>query len=59
VASGETHAFVWTATSGMVDLGGLMGGGSSVAGAINEDGVIVGYGDDSDGQSHGLMFVPK
>jgi probable HAF family extracellular repeat protein len=38
-----THAFLWTEGLGMVDLGHL-GGGFSQALAINNNGVVVGYG---------------
>lgn len=40
-AEGETHAFVWTPTDGMVDLGTL-GGTFSTAADINNQGYIVG-----------------
>ena len=40
-ASGETHAFLWTQTAGMTDLGTL-GGPSSAAFDINDAGLIVG-----------------
>jgi probable HAF family extracellular repeat protein len=57
-ASGQTHAFLWTAQRGMVDLGKIAGGSYSFASAINEKGQIVGYGDDADGVSHALLFRP-
>jgi probable HAF family extracellular repeat protein len=56
--SGDTHAFVWTAAGGMVDLGTLQGGTFSSAAAINERGQVVGWGDDANGQTHGILFAP-
>ncbi|MFT3683879.1 MAG: GC-type dockerin domain-anchored protein [Phycisphaerales bacterium] len=52
-ASGSTqsHAFRWTQADGMVDLGTLAGGTSSVANGISGDGqVVVGYSTSSEGQ---------
>ena len=48
VASGATHAFLWTAVSGMVDLGTL-GGTNSYARAINDAGQVVGYSETGTG----------
>ncbi|NIN63846.1 MAG: HAF repeat-containing protein, partial [Anaerolineae bacterium] len=41
-ASGERHAFLWTAEEGMVDLDTL-GGPDSFAYGINEQGQVVGF----------------
>ena len=43
-----THAFLWTEGVGMIDLGHL-GGGYSIATAINNNGVVVGYSKLMDG----------
>lgn len=42
-ASGETHAFVWTAAGGMVDLGALPGHTSSKATSVTNNGRILGW----------------
>jgi probable HAF family extracellular repeat protein len=41
ISENEEHAFVWTATEGMVDIGTL-GGPAAVANAINNAGQVVG-----------------
>jgi probable HAF family extracellular repeat protein len=43
--AGWGHAFLWTETDGMIDLGGL--GGVSEAFDINDSGVIVGWSSDT------------
>ena len=48
-ASGDEHAFLWTAAGGMVDLGTLGGAGSrSQAEGINDAGQVVGLFTDGD-----------
>lgn len=42
-ASGENHAFLWTAENGMIDLGTLDGGIYSWASGINNQGQVVGF----------------
>jgi probable HAF family extracellular repeat protein len=42
LASGQTHAFLWSDSTGMVDLGTL-GGSSSRATSVNNLGHVVGY----------------
>ena len=42
LSTGFGHGFVWSAGTGMVDVGALPGNVSSDALAINDDGVVVG-----------------
>jgi probable HAF family extracellular repeat protein len=42
IPSGFEHAFVWSAGSGLIDLGVLPGAANSAAAAINNRGVVVG-----------------
>jgi len=48
-ASGETHAFVWTADGGMRDLGTLPGASESRAYDVNSAGEVVGWSGTVDG----------
>lgn len=41
-AAFDTHAFLWTASAGIVDLGTL-GGSSSTATAVTDSGVVIGH----------------
>jgi probable HAF family extracellular repeat protein len=54
--SGNFHAFLWTANSGMADLGTL-GGSSSYAMGINGDGNIVGSSTDSSGFLQAFLWT--
>jgi probable HAF family extracellular repeat protein len=54
--SGNFHAFLWTANSGMVDLGTL-GGTSSYAMGINAAGNIVGSSTDSSGFLQAFLWT--
>jgi probable HAF family extracellular repeat protein len=45
VGDAEQHAFSWTAAGGMVDLGTF--GGRTAATGVNNNGLVVGYSDDS------------
>lgn len=52
------HAFRWTASGGMVDLGSSVQGQSSLASAASGDGnVIVGYQEGADGTRRGARWV--
>lgn len=55
-ASGETHAFLWTADGGMRDLGTL-GGPSSAARDVNNFGQIVGASTTTTGQFHAVLWT--
>ncbi len=46
-ASGKTHAFRWTRSGGMKDLGVLSSGGRSAAYGINDNGDVVGQAADA------------
>jgi len=54
-ASGQSHAFRWTAGGGMVDLGTL-GGASSIALAINEVGQVAGNAVTTSGAQHAFLW---
>jgi probable HAF family extracellular repeat protein len=43
-ASGALHAFLWKRGRGMMDLGGMPGGGDSIAQAVNNADQIAGWG---------------
>jgi probable HAF family extracellular repeat protein len=53
-----THAFLWTEGIGMTDLGHL-GGGTSRATAINNNGVVVGTSTLIDGTSHAFQWTKR
>ena len=54
-ASGERHAFVWDAASGMQDLGTL-GGSFSRAHCINDAGQVAGYSSTASGYAHAFVW---
>src|SRR5262249_57092599 len=59
-ASGRTQAFRWTAASGMVGLGFLPGGNSSLARGVNADGtVVVGQANDASGQPQAFRWTAE
>jgi probable HAF family extracellular repeat protein len=55
-APGESHAFLWSRTNGLVDLGTL-GGANSEATAINSAGDVVGWSLRLDGTRHAFQFT--
>jgi probable HAF family extracellular repeat protein len=50
------HAFVWTLTGGMVDIGGLPGSVSSYAFDINNAGQVAGYSTDASGHDRAFRW---
>ena len=55
---GQSHAFSWTPTGGLVDLGTL-GGPSSGAEAVNEKGDVVGWAEVEEGVSHAFLWTKQ
>jgi probable HAF family extracellular repeat protein len=53
----STHAFLWTADRGMMDLGAL-GGNNSRATDINDAGQVVGWSEIGDGRQHAFFWTP-
>ena len=59
-AHGYVHAFRWTRTGGMKDLGSLGGPQSfSKAVGINEHGYIAGLSNDAEGRAHLVVWTPS
>lgn len=59
--SGQTHAFVWTSTGGIVDLNTVtLAAGTTLdmAFAISDNGLILARGNSSDGQTYIYLLVP-
>ena len=57
-ANGYNHAFLWTATEGMIDLGVLDNSvPRSGASAVNSTGVILGYSFEGDGSGTAVKWV--
>ena len=57
VVGSKGHAFVWTASSGLLDLGTL-GGSGSAAYAISSNGYIAGMSYLGDGSIHATLWTP-
>jgi chitinase len=55
ISSGDTHAFLFSSSNVMTDLGTL-GGNYSTASAINSAGAVVGYAQTAGGDYHGFLF---
>jgi probable HAF family extracellular repeat protein len=53
-----SHAFVWTAATGMVDLGTL-GGSESAATALNDRGDVVGFSKTPTGDTHATLWIAR
>src|ERR1700719_1899850 len=56
IAQATHHAFIWTSTGGMQDIGTL-GGNNSYAFGINNSGQVVGLADRSDGIAHAFLWT--
>ena len=56
-ASGDTHAFLWTASTGMQDLGTL-GGPITQAEGINDAGYVVGFAALPNYSLHAFLWTP-
>lgn len=54
----SAHAFLWTAQTGMRDLGTLQGWQNSYALGLNQHGDIVGYNGDADGDVIAFAWTP-
>ena len=56
--SGQAHAFAWTASGGLTDLGALSSGGASIAFNASADGrTIVGFSQVASGGWHGFIWT--
>ena len=56
-ASGESHAFLWTLETGMLDLGLLTAGGWSQAAWVNAENQVVGASRSATGFSHAYIWT--
>ena len=50
------HAFLWSASTGMIDLGVLPGGSFSIPTGINDSGRVVGHADASAGPTRSFLW---
>jgi probable HAF family extracellular repeat protein len=53
------HAFFWSATTGIIDLGGLPGGTVSHATAINDEGQVVGWAETASGSQRAFSWTRR
>lgn len=56
--NGQSHAFLWTASGGMRDLGTL-GGANSLATAINDSGTVVGWAQNAAGVTRAFLWTER
>src|SRR5438128_5108116 len=56
-SSGDTHAFLWRAGTGMIDLGTLVGSTGSFAWGINDQGIVVGEIDLPSGHTRAFIWT--
>lgn len=56
--TGFLHAFLWSESTGLIDLGALDSPGESAAGDINKKGQVVGVSGNS-GPGHAVLWSPK
>ncbi len=54
---GGSHAFIWSAATGMIDLGGLRAGGYATASTISQNGQVAGSGGGPDGRTHAFRWT--
>ena len=54
--AGGYHAFLWSAETGLQDLGTL-GGSNSIATAVNDHGTVVGYSETTEGPQHAFLWT--
>ncbi len=53
----SSHAFIWSAATGMIDLGGLGAGGYATASAISQNGQVAGSEERPNGIQHAFRWT--